>query len=449
MFSSAVLFAFALVASVNGFYSSNDDVVQLDPSNFDRLVVQSSDLWIVEFYAPWCGHCQSLTPEWKRAATALKGIVKIGAVDADNHKSLGQQYGVSGFPTIKIFGTNKRSPSNYQGGRTADAIVQEALSQLRTIVNERLGKRGGSGNSGGGSSGNGGKDAVELTDSNFQSTVLDSEEPWLVEFMAPWCGHCKNLAPEWARAATELKGKVNLGVVDATVHTQLAQRYGIQGFPTIKFFPAGRKDGQAEDYNGGRSSGDIVAWALDKHQANIPPPEVIEITDQAVLDSNCAEKQLCIISFLPNILDCQSACRNKHIAMLKKFGETYKRNGWGWLWVEAFRQPKLEESVGIGGFGYPAQVAINARKGKYVVLKGSFSESGISAFLKELSTGRLTSPLVPLSGVADGKLPTVETSEPWDGKDGKLEVVEDIDLSDVNLDDDEDDLNAKKKKVDL
>ncbi len=65
---------------------------------------------------------------------------------------------------------------------------------------------------------------------------------------------CKNLAPEWSRAATELKGKVKLGVVDATVHTQLAQRYGVQGFPTIKFFPSGRKDGQAEDYDGGRTS---------------------------------------------------------------------------------------------------------------------------------------------------------------------------------------------------
>ena len=47
---------------------------------------------------------------------------------------------------------------------------------------------------------------------------------------------------------------MKLGVVDATVHTQYAQRYGVQGFPTIKFFPAGKKDGQAEDYNGGRSA---------------------------------------------------------------------------------------------------------------------------------------------------------------------------------------------------
>jgi hypothetical protein len=55
MFSTAVLFAFGLIASVNGFYSSSDDVIQLDPTNFDRLVTQSSEVWLVEFYASWCG----------------------------------------------------------------------------------------------------------------------------------------------------------------------------------------------------------------------------------------------------------------------------------------------------------------------------------------------------------------------------------------------------------
>lgn len=71
------------------------------------------------YLAPWCGHCQRLTPEYKKAASALKGVVKLGAVNADEHRSLGGQYGIQGFPTIKIFGKNKNKPEDYQGARDA------------------------------------------------------------------------------------------------------------------------------------------------------------------------------------------------------------------------------------------------------------------------------------------------------------------------------------------
>lgn len=53
-------------------YDSSSDVVDLTPSNFDRLVTNSDEVWIVEFYAPWCGHCKNLVPEYKKAARALK-----------------------------------------------------------------------------------------------------------------------------------------------------------------------------------------------------------------------------------------------------------------------------------------------------------------------------------------------------------------------------------------
>lgn len=55
----------------------------------------------------------------------FQGIVKIGAVDADQHKSLGSQYGVRGFPTIKVFGANKNKPEEYQG--TVESTKQTAL----------------------------------------------------------------------------------------------------------------------------------------------------------------------------------------------------------------------------------------------------------------------------------------------------------------------------------
>ncbi|XP_071110867.1 protein disulfide-isomerase A6-like [Haliotis cracherodii] len=424
------LYAVSLVATVSCLYSSSDDVVELTANNFDREVKNYDGVVLVEFYAPWCGHCRNLAPEWKKVAKALKGVVKVAAVDADEHKGLGGQYGIRGFPTIKVFGANKNSPSDYNGGRDAQSMVNEALSQLKSIVNARL-----SGKSGGGSSGgSGGKpgnpdDVVELTDSNFEQLVLKSEDMWLVEFFAPWCGHCKSLAPHWAQAATSLKGKVKLGALDATVHTVMASRYGIQGFPTIKYFPSGKKDG-AEDYDGGRTASDIIAWATEKAAANVPPPEVVQVTNAQVLKDNCENHQLCVIAILPHILDCQSKCRNDYISILTRLGDKYKKNVWGWVWAEAGAQSAMEEAFGIGGFGYPALAAANSRKMKYSWLKGPFSEQGINEFLRELSFGRgSTAP------IKNAKLPTIVDTEAWDGKDGVLPVEDDIDLSDVELDD--------------
>ena len=68
-------------------------------------------------------------------------------------------------------------------------------------------------------------------------------QPVMVEFFAPWCGHCKHLAPEWAAAADRLAGEVKMVAVDATIATAVAARFGVKGFPTIKvrdrnrFFP--------------------------------------------------------------------------------------------------------------------------------------------------------------------------------------------------------------------
>lgn len=415
-----------LVSSVGALYPSSSDVVELNPANFDRLVIQSDALWIVEFYAPWCGHCQQFVPEFSKAATALKGVIKVGAVNADEHKSLSSQYGVRGFPTVKIFGSDKSKPEDYNGPRTAEGLVDSGFKALRDKVNIQLGgKRSGS------SSKSDPKDVIELTDSNFKSKVLDSEDIWLVEFYAPWCGHCKNLAPHWAKAATELKGKVKLGALDATVHTVTANEYGVQGYPTIKYFGPGRKDSSsAQDYTGGRTSSDIVTWAMEKLAENVPAPEVKQIINEETLKEACEEHPLCVVSVLPHILDCQSECRNSYLDTLKKMGEKYKQKMWGWIWAEAGSQPELESMLEIGGFGYPAMAVMNAKKMKYSILRGSFSVDGINEFLRDLSFGRGST--APVKGAA---LPKINPTEEWDGKDGELPPEEDIDLSDVDLDD--------------
>jgi protein disulfide-isomerase A6 len=421
----AILPSFAL-------YDSSDDVYELTASNFDSMVINSHYVWVVEFYAPWCGHCQALAPEYKKAAKALNGIVRVGAVNADEHQQLGGRYGVKGFPIIKIFGANKNKPTDYQGQRTADAIVEESFRVARDVARERMGAKKSSGGGSGGSSGGGsGGGVIELTDDNFDQLVLQSEDLWLVEFYAPWCGHCKNLAPHWAAAATELKGKVKLGAVDATVHKAVASRYQIQGFPTIKSWPAGSKTAESfEDYSGGRTTSDIVQWALERWSAKLPPPEILQLTGQAVLEE-CAKKQLCVLSFLPHILDSGAEGRNGYIETLLTLGEKYKQRSFGWVWAEGGQFPDLEEKLGIGGFGYPAMATVNSRRKVFSILRGAFSDEGLSEFVRNLIGQRGVT-------IAFDELPTIPDVEPWDGKDGELPVEDDWDLSDFDMDEDVD-----------
>jgi protein disulfide-isomerase A6 len=309
---SVFLFLGIFCIGASALYS-NDDVVELTASNFKKQVLDSDSVWIVEFYAPWCGHCKSLVPEYKKAAKALKGIAKVGAVDMTQHQSVGSPYNVQGFPTIKVFGGDKNKPTDFNGARTADALVHSVIAALQETANSRL------------------------------------------------------------------KGKKS------------------------------ESQPSPED---------------------LPSPELKQAISQESFDEACKDKQLCIIAVLPHILDCQSKCRNTYIKTLQSLADKFKKNVWGWVWTEAGQQAAMEEAFGIGGFGYPAMVAVNSRKLKYSTMTGSFGKDGISEFLRDLSYGKGKT-----SSIRGTEFPKLETVEAWDGKDGVLPQTDDIDLSDVELDD--------------
>ncbi|KAK2460343.1 hypothetical protein APHAL10511_007732 [Amanita phalloides] len=240
--------SFAFVAAV-----SASNVVELDSSNFDSVIGKGKPA-LVEFFAPWCGHCKNLAPIYEQLADAFansKDKVVIAKVDADGKgKPLGQKYGVSGFPTLKWFNADGKDEP-YESGRDLDSLAAfiTQKSGVKSIIKP--------------------PPAPEyrvLDYKDFDQVALDESNNVLVSFTAPWCGHCKTLKPIYNEVAKVFKPENNCIVANMDADDQknkgIAGRYGVNGFPTLKFFPAGSKE--PIDYSGGRSAADFVNFLNEK-----------------------------------------------------------------------------------------------------------------------------------------------------------------------------------------
>ncbi|XP_048336735.2 probable protein disulfide-isomerase A6 [Ziziphus jujuba] len=230
-----------------------DDVVVLTEDNFENEVGQDRGA-LVEFYAPWCGHCKKLAPEYEKLGSSFKKSksVLVGKVDCDEHKSLCSKYGVSGYPTIQWFPKGSLEPKKYEGPRTAESLAEFVNTEGGTNVKVATVP----------------SNVVQLHGDNFNEVVLDETKDVLVEFYAPWCGHCKNLAPTYEKVATAFKSQEDVVIanLDADKYRDLAEGYDLSGFPTLKFFPKNNKAG--EEYEGGRDLEDFVNFINEKCGTN-------------------------------------------------------------------------------------------------------------------------------------------------------------------------------------
>ncbi|OVA18085.1 Thioredoxin [Macleaya cordata] len=140
------------------------------------------------------------------------------------------------------------------------------------------------------------KDVVVLKQRNFSKFV--KKNPFvMVEFYAPWCGHCQDFAPEYAAAATELKGKAVLAKVDATEENELAEKYEIQGFPTVFFFV----DGVHRLYHGQNNKDAIVAWVKKK-----TGPGIHNITTTKDAERTLNTENKLVMGFLDSLVGPES-----------------------------------------------------------------------------------------------------------------------------------------------
>lgn len=166
---SLVLVGLAAIAA------AQSAVIDLTPSNFDKVVLKSGKPTLVEFFAPWCGHCKTLAPVYEELAQAFaasKDKVQIAKVDADAEKDLGRKYGVQGFPTLKWFDGKSDTPQDYDQGRDLDSLTsfitdKTGLKLKKAAVPE--------------------SSVVLLSDASFK-TEVGGDKHVLVAFTAPWCG---------------------------------------------------------------------------------------------------------------------------------------------------------------------------------------------------------------------------------------------------------------------
>lgn len=232
-----------LIPAANAIYTKQSPVLQVDHRTYPDLITKSNYTSIVEFYAPWCGHCQNLKPAYEKAAKSLTGLAKVAAIDCneEDNKPFCGQMGVQGFPTLKIVRPGKKAgkptTEDYQGARTAKGIVDAVLDKVPNHV-----KR--------------------LKDADYAAWVAE-DGPKAILFTD------KGTVSALLKAvAIDFLGVLNVGQI-RNKETEAVEAFGVEEFPTLVLLPGGGKDPITYD---GELKKDAIVKFLSKAATPNPDP---------------------------------------------------------------------------------------------------------------------------------------------------------------------------------
>jgi protein disulfide-isomerase len=290
----------------------------------------STGYWLVEFFSPYCHHCQLLAPIWQtlyefyytlkpvtgssqQSSADLNSFTryydfKFAKVDCVAFGTACSDKGVRSFPTIVLFkdGVSVKELVGTQTLEDLSKFVEETLESIRPgsrpaegpklpevgassvdpsekpdapaqkDKDTEAGRKAGEKQNAIAASVSKTKatatsatvtrptntpnvsgTSVPLTAETFQKLVTNTMDPWFVKFYAPWCHHCKAMAPNWLEMSREMQGKLNVGQVNCDVEKRLCKDARVQGYPTMMFF----RGGERVEYDGLRGVGDLVTYA--------------------------------------------------------------------------------------------------------------------------------------------------------------------------------------------
>ncbi|XP_054751410.2 protein disulfide-isomerase A5-like [Lytechinus pictus] len=300
----------------------SDDVLHIESTKeFEKLLSKEKRPLLTMFYAPWCGHCKRMKPEFAGAATELKGEAVLAGMDVDRPENMAtrQVYNITGFPTILYFEKGKKK-FDYGGERTRQGIIDWMEDPQPPKEPEKEAEWSDEEN-----------DVVHLEDNTFDE-YISSHDSVMVMFYAPWCGHCKKMKPEYVDAAAELKEDGFEGVlaaVDATKARTLAERFEVKGFPTLKYFQNGE---HAWDFNE-RTADKFVEHLKNPKEPPPPPPpepawsdmesEVDHLTDNNFKTFTKKKKHTLVMFYAPWCGHCKRA-KPEFMAAAENFKEENK-----------------------------------------------------------------------------------------------------------------------------
>ncbi|CAH1183258.1 unnamed protein product [Phaedon cochleariae] len=197
----------------------NPTVINLDEDSFIQLMRKpKEELWIVDFFAPWCGPCQKLGPQWRKLAKQVADIpeIKVAQVDCVASAELCDSQNVRSYPAVRLYPIGSKGLSSvaiYNGNRDASNLKRWVLSFLPSPVEN-------------------------LNAKDFQTSILSKKYvlPWIVDFYAPWCGHCTHFEPEYRTVAQRLEGRVRSAKIDCEAERIFCGKQGVTGYPTVRLY---------------------------------------------------------------------------------------------------------------------------------------------------------------------------------------------------------------------